>query len=431
MPTVREYARLTLDDVPASLDQATISRSAFDWLAEHAAAATDGPALVSFANARSLKVANYVGVVETACGMRLEILPKHVAETGVVADSRSLLVRMISEALHLKPRVGPSADIEALRLPLPEWLASRFLDEVSHLIKRGLRQAYRRVDDRGPFLRGALDVERQIRSGPAGAHLIAHRHDVYTFNRAENRLLQSAVDQVLRATRSSDNWKRARELAIILSDVPSSVSVIRDLRAWSSDRLMADYAAVKPLCELILLKQTPFAVVGEHNGLSMLFPMEKLFEHYVAASLRRSLPEGFAIKAQATDRHLCTHDGSKWFGLKPDIVVTLGEKSWVVDAKWKLLQADVAGYGLSQADFYQLFAYGHAYLAGTGETFLVYPRTSAFDRPLAPFRFSDRLMLQVLPFDLVTRTASYSFLDYVPNETLAAELEGEVPGVLV
>lgn len=105
MPTVREYARLTLDDVPASLDQATISRSAFDWLAEHAAAATDGPALVSFTNARSLKVANYVGVVETACGMRLEILPKHVAETGVVADSRSLLVRMVSEALHLKPRV--------------------------------------------------------------------------------------------------------------------------------------------------------------------------------------------------------------------------------------------------------------------------------------------------------------------------------------
>lgn len=428
MLTVREYARLTLDDVPASLDQATISRSAFDWLAEQAVNATDGPALVSFVNARSLRVANYVGVVETACGMRLEILPKHVVEKGAVAESRSLLVRMISEALHLKPRAGPLADIEALRLPLPEWLASRFLDEVSHLIKRGLRQAYRRVDDRGPFLRGALDVERQIRSGPAGAHLIAHRHDVYTFDRAENRLLRSAVDQVLRATRSSDNWRRARELAIVLSDVPSSVSVIGDLRAWSSDRLMADYAAVKPLCELILMKQTPFAVAGERNGFSMLFPMERLFENYVAASLRKSLPADFSIKAQATDRHLCTHDGSKWFGLKPDIVVTLGERSWIVDAKWKLLNASVAGYNLSQADFYQLFAYGHAYLAGTGETFLVYPRTSSFDQPLAPFRFSERLTLQVLPFDLDTRTAPYSFLGDLPHETLAVDVEGGATG---
>lgn len=410
MPTVREFARLTVDEVPASLDEATISRSAFDWLSAHAVSRAGGPALVSFESARSLTVANYVGVIETACGTRLEILPKYVTAAGEIAESRFLLVRMICEALHLTPRVGSLAEIAAFNLPLPEWLAARFLDETSRLIKRGLRQSYHRVDDRGPFLRGALDVPRQIRSGPAGAHLIAHRHDVYSFDRSENRLIRSAVDQVLRSTRSSDNWRSARELSLILSDIPPSASIAADLRAWSGDRLMADYAGMKSLCELILLNQTPFAVSGSHSGFSMLFPMERLFEHYVVASLHRAAPPGVCIRSQAKDHHLCEHLETGWFGLKPDILVSAGTRRWVVDAKWKLLNAGAKNYQLSQDDFYQLFAYGHAYLGGEGDMFLVYPRTDTFTDTLPPFRFSEQLRLHVVPFDLFARAASLPFL---------------------
>lgn len=411
MPTVREFARLTTDVVAPTLDHVTISESAFRWLADHATQGVEGAGLVSFDSARSLKVANYVGVIDTPCGTRLEILPKYAVDEEDTAEARRLMVRMIAEALKLTPRIGSLAEIETFSVPLPEWLASQFLDEASLLIKRGLRQSYYRVDDRGPFLRGALDVPKQIRAGPAGAHLVAHRHDVYSFDRPENRLIRSAVEHVLRSTRVSDNWRRARELSILLSDVPASRSVSVDLSAWSPDRLMADYAAIKPLCELILLRQTPFAVSGRQEGFSMLFPMERLYENYVLASLRKAAPPGILIESQKADLHLCQHKARGQFRLKPDILASTGQETWVIDAKWKLLDVEAKNYQLSQDDFYQLFAYGHAYLKGQGDMFLVYPRTANFPATLAPFHFSSELRLHVVPFDLFDRTVPLLFLE--------------------
>ncbi len=70
--------------------------------------------------------------------------------------------------------------------------------------------------------------------------------------------------------------------------------------------------------------------------------------------------------------------------------------------KWKRIDAaDTKGkYRLSQSDFYQMFAYGHKYMAGKGTMALIYPRTASFHEPLASFQFSTALRLEVWPFDL-------------------------------
>lgn len=81
----------------------------------------------------------------------------------------------------------------------------------------------------------------------------------------------------------------------------------------------------------------------------------------------------------------------------------------VLDTKWKLLdvrnKSRLEQYGLSQADFYQLKAYGHSYLNGQGHLALVYPKTEGFSDPLEPVEFpaSDGLRLWLLPFCLKTR----------------------------
>jgi 5-methylcytosine-specific restriction enzyme subunit McrC len=82
-------------------------------------------------------------------------------------------------------------------------------------------------------------------------------------------------------------------------------------------------------------------------------------------------------------------------------LVRCGKQAWVLDTKWKLLdEANREGkFGLSQADFYQLYAYGQ-YLGGVGEMALIYPRFSRFSQPMVPFKFSEELRLHVLPFDL-------------------------------
>ena len=90
------------------------------------------------------------------------------------------------------------------------------------------------------------------------------------------------------------------------------------------------------------------------------------------------------------------------FRLEPDLLIEQGSMRWVLDTKWKRLDSsDRDGkYGLSQADFYQLFAYGQRYLGGKGELALIYPAHRKFTRPLPPFDFGSGLHLHVVPFDL-------------------------------
>lgn len=402
--TVREYARLTTAAVaPGNLDCAQISESAFDWLCELSSSFNlNGATLLQVDGRHALKWDSYVGILETPCGTRLEILPKHHEQEDCLVKSRQLLRKLIQQALQLKPREVSVASLELFDAPLSEWVMGQFLAELDLLVKRGVRFDYQRIEEEQRFLRGQLDVVAQMRQPPGRQHHFQIRHDVFLPDRAENRLLKLALELVAKSTQDAANWRLANELRAMLAEVPASRQVNQDLRVWSRDRLMAHYRAIKPWCELILNQQMPIAVSGEWRGMSLLFPMEKLFEQYVEGWLRHRLVPGAHLTPQASRHSLCQHDGSAMFRLEPDLLLQQGKQTWVLDTKWKRLDgADRQNkYGLSQADFYQLFAYGQKYLAGRGEMALIYPRTAQFSKPLPPFDFSSELRLWVLPFDL-------------------------------
>ena len=92
------------------------------------------------------------------------------------------------------------------------------------------------------------------------------------------------------------------------------------------------------------------------------------------------------------------------FQLRPDFIIKHEGQRFVVDAKWKLIDgADFEGnHGLTQADFYQLFAYGQRYLRGRGRMALIYPQTPDFNAPLDRFAFDEHLTLDVLPLCLAS-----------------------------
>lgn len=406
---VREYARLTTAAVEAHLDQASIPSSAFDWLCERFAVNRSGGApLVQVEGARALRLDNYVGVVETPCGTRIEILPKHVGGEPSLGRLRALLVRMITQALDLPVReMGPTG-LQLFDHPASEWLISRFLQALDRLVKRGLRFEYERIEEESRFLRGQLDVGRQLRQPPGRRHLLHIRHDVFSPDRPENRLLKAAVVYARQVTRQTDNWRLAHELSVLLEPVPASQDFERDFRAWRHDRLTALYTEVRPWCELLLQRRTPLTQAGDWQGLSLLFPMESLYERFVAGCLAARLAPGARLRPQASSEWLCRHRDSNWFQLRPDLLVSFAGQRTVLDTKWKRLDISLGNardkYGLSQSDFYQLYAYGQRYLSGAGELFLIYPRTDVFQRPLEPFHFDSRLRLWVVPFDLDSET---------------------------
>ena len=364
--SVREHARLTTGPVPGgSLDVASVPVSAFDWLCQEAQRyRTTGAPLVRIEGRHWLRLDNYVGVLETPCGTRIEILPKHVHGESDVASARRVLIRMLRVALHLPVRYSGPTALQTFDAPVSEWIIQQFLHELDALVRRGLRFDYQPVEEETRFLRGRLQLARQLRQPAGRQHLFQIEHQ--------------------------------------LVELPRSRDIAGDFRRWSSDRLMSHYAAIRSWCELILSDRNPMSAMGHWTGRSLLFPMEKVFEAYVEASLRRSLPPGARLRTQAASHYLCRQGDRRLFQLRPDFLIEHEDSVWVVDAKWKLLDvADVQNhYGLSQGDFYQLFAYGCRYRRGHGRLALVFPKTQRFPEPLETFNLDDGLLLDALPLDL-------------------------------
>ncbi|MBD3777127.1 MAG: restriction endonuclease, partial [Thiotrichales bacterium] len=178
-------------------------------------------------------------------------------------------------------------------------------------------------------------------------------------------------------------------------------------------RDMVYYQSLLPWLKLILNQYSPFAVKGEQAGISFLFPMEKVFESYVAKQLQLALPNGYSLRTQLSHVHLAHQSTTqqKAFLLKPDLAIYYGQECVaILDTKWKLVDANLTydngnpdpKAGISQADMYQLYAYGHKYLNGVGRLFLIYPQWAQFNanKPVPSFEFNDDLTLDVLPFDL-------------------------------
>lgn len=173
---------------------------------------------------------------------------------------------------------------------------------------------------------------------------------------------------------------------------------------------MGYYAEALAWARLILDEESPLTGSGRYSAPSLLFPMEAVFEAFVAKHLARQLAPPHILKTQARSHHLVRHRDRDWFRLKPDLLIRDSEQDLLVlDTKWKLLDGLKANgtdkYGLSQSDFYQLHAYGQSYLDGTGDVVLIYPKTDSFDCPLPVFNFPKcpDLRLWVLPFCLKTR----------------------------
>ena len=401
--SVREHAWLCTEPVPETLDCAQVSESAFDYLTSLSERFSRGGArLLQVEGRRRLKLDNFVGVIQTPCGTVLEIVPKHHAEGGSLTEARALLRKLLLALLDLPTRDAGLASVQLFNAPLSEWVMCRFLKELDTLISRGLRFDYQRMDEELPFLRGQLNLNQQLRQPPGREHRFHVRHDVYLPDRPENRLLKLALERVRQGTRDANHWRLAQEMSFCLAEIPASLQVQLDFRAWGQDRLLAHYKPIKPWCELILNQHMPLAVAGGYQGMSLLFPMEKLFERFVGRWLRASLAADVDMCTPARSQSLCEHQQKPIFQLEPDIFIADSGQRWVLDTKWKLLDTSKRAekYGLSQSDFYQLFAYGQKYLGGVGRMALIYPQTETFRSPLDAFDFSSGLTLEVLPFDL-------------------------------
>ena len=346
----------------------------------------------------AFQVLNHVGVLRTPYGTQLEILPKVHEEKDDAEEARSMLVAMLRRLRWLERfRLGGEALLRARRMPLLEVFLRQFLDEVNHVLKRGLRSDYVTREENIAFLRGKLLVAQNIRRNLIHKHRFYCAFDEFLPDRPENRLIRRALEKVLRLTGSATNERLARELLFAFQDVPPSRDVAGDFARSLCDRSTSHYRAAIAWCRVLLQEEPPVPMPGKAEHISLLFPMERIFEDYVGSLLART--EGVEeLHKQSTSK--CLLEIPKKFQLKPDFVFLLGDERIVADAKWKRIHPDAGDgkRGVSQGDLYQLYAYAKKYQAAC--VMLFYPETEAFRDALADWRFEEGLSVALVPVPL-------------------------------
>ncbi len=199
------------------------------------------------------------------------------------------------------------------------------------------------------------------------------------------------------------------------AEVEASADYQADFVQYTPDRNMQNYTTALMWSRVFLLGKSFTSFAGSEIALALLFPMEMLFESYIAALLRKQLnPAEYAISTQDQRFHL--FDAPKRFLLRPDIVVRRKSDGaiFVMDTKWKLLSDTKANYGISQADMYQMYAYQKKY--GAQNVTLFYPQTD-WAADVGTFQSEDGVRVVVRFVDLFDAHGSMKKLPFVSGQS--------------
>lgn len=241
-------------------------------------------------------------------------------------------------------------------LDLVEMVAIMLARLVQQATRRGLLNGYQCEDEALQAPRGRILFDEQIRRRLGRSPPIEVRHDVFTSDILENRLLLAALRAMsrirLRSAAAKRELVRAQRLfgsVTRLDFEPASVPAVL------FTRLNAHYQPAISLASFVLRSASLDLGVGGARGSAFLIDMNIAFERFVRSTLRAALG---VEAARFPERPRLVHlDEAGVVPLKPDLCLLEGGRIvWVGDAKYKRLP--VGGY--RNADLYQLLAYAVA-----------------------------------------------------------------------
>ena len=247
-----------------------------------------------------------------------------------------------------------------------------YLQEVRQLVKRGIKSAYVEQEDNLKFYKGKLLTSQHIRANIAHKERFYVAYDEFHPNRPENRLVKATLLKLQKLTSSAENSKEIRQLLTAFEMVDPSTNYTKDFSQVTIDRNTKDYEMLMQWSKVFLLNKSFTTFSGKNTSRALLFPMESVYESYVAQQMKKVFgPVGWEVSSQDKGYYLFT-EPRKQFALRPDIVCQRGDRTVIMDTKWKsLINNERANYGISQSDMYQMYAYSKKY--GTSEIWLLYP----------------------------------------------------------
>ena len=323
---------------------------------------------------------SYVGIIELPSGFQIEILPKiSLGADDNNAHTKRIFLKMLNCLKDFDGKIFSSASLNADKMNLYEIFIRMYIHETWTLVKRGIKSDYIRTEDNLAFYKGKLNVSKQIALNAAHKEHFYVAFDEYQVNRPENRLIKSTLMKLLRLSKNTDNTRELRQLLYSFELVDESVNYEKDFAKVSLTRGMKEYELLIQWARIFLLNRSFTTFSGKNSGKALLFPMEQIFEAFIAKQVKMIFDRrsNGAARTTAQDHGYYLFDAPKKFRLRPDLVVRnsfdIEHPLVIMDTKWKRLDRSAPNYGISQADMYQMYAYSKKY--STPDIWLLYPWT--------------------------------------------------------
>ena len=308
--------------------------------------------IVSGVGGKFIQARNYVGVLQTKSGLTIEILPK-IADKNDAERSKVVFIKMLNTLKNFPFKSSNLASLKIQNLPLLEIFISMFLCELEALVKKGIKSDYVTLEDNLKFLKGKLNINEQIKRNSIHKERFYVGYSEFLSDIKINQIIKTTLKFLYKKSNFSKNQQKIRELLFIFDDVSTCSDYKNFFANYAINRQVKHYEQTLLWCKIFLLNNSFTPHKGDDLALALLFDMNALFESYVGNFIKKSFP---GTILQHSEKHLV--ENPKSFRLRPDIFL---EGKFIADTKWKIIRSRD---DISQADLYQLYAYGKKYLNG-------------------------------------------------------------------
>ncbi|RUM69371.1 MAG: restriction endonuclease [Sulfurovum sp.] len=347
-----------------------------------------------------LQAQNYVGVIQTKDGTTIEILPK-IQEISI-EESKKILIKMLKTLKKSPFKNFNMAHLKPDSMPLLEIFITMFLDELSMLIKKGIKSDYVTQEENLAYLKGKLQMKEQIARNSIHKERFFVAYDEYVSNRVENRLIKTTLQYLYKQSKTNSNKKRIREYLFVFDEVGVSHAVKSDFAKVKLGRQMKDYEQILIWVKTFLLEHSYSPYKGSDLAFALLFDMNLLFESYVGHYLKKNgQKRKYDVSLQDKQHHLVYSEQKGIYSLRPDIVIDDGTA--IADTKWKILSKEKTRQGIAGSDLYQMYAYGTKY-NNCKKLYMIYPKDTQTTLPIYNYHEDKSLPLSILFFDLQSKT---------------------------
>lgn len=230
---------------------------------------SDGRKIISSSSKDGKKyfsAGNYCGFACLTDGTLIEILP---TAKGGAAEARKLLCAEFCR------RCGAVFDASGFDpdMNFMEYLISVFAGETMKIIKSGVLSAYASIEENVTSVQGTILFSENNRRNLVHRERIYVRHEVFTSDRAENRIIKAAATIFNKNTANSHSSHLLKEALSFLDDVRKIYDVKAEFSKCINARNTKKYNTVLSICRMIFDKDEGTAFTAKNISCAQFYEM--------------------------------------------------------------------------------------------------------------------------------------------------------------